>query len=230
MKYSISLDIDFKRNIYGGLYIAIEGIDGSGKTTQVERLFDHFKNQGKHVIKTREPRKDEGIIGKLIQEILLGKVQVPPVAFQYLFTADREMHHEELITPSLKSGKTIVSDRCFFSAVPYGILDRGDQIDEDTAEYVLVAQSILSMYHQFTLPDFVFYLDIPLGIAMERLEQERKEKGDSHVEIYEDRAKLEKTLKGYQWLLEKFPEEFVVIDGTKPAEEITREIITRIKK
>src|SRR3989344_4101373 len=225
MTYHIEFDIDFKRNTYGGLYIAIEGIDGCGKTAQAGRLFNYFKEKGNDVVKTHEPRKKEGLIGNLIQEILLGKVKVPSVALQYLFTADREMHHEELITPSLKNGKTVVSDRCFWSAVPYGILDRGGDLDEATGEYILVAQSILSMYHQFTIPDFTFYLDVPLDTAMQRLKGE----GGSDVEIYEDRSKLEQILKGYGWLLKKFPNEFIVIDGRKVVEEITQEIISKIQ-
>jgi dTMP kinase len=225
MKYHVSFDIDFKRNEFSGTYIALEGIDGSGKSTQIERLFEYFKSQGKEVIKTREPRKDEGLIGELIQKILHGKTKIPSVAFQYLFSADRQMHHEEVILPSLRKGKIVLSDRCFWSAIPYGITDRGGILDENTAEYMLVAQSILSMYHQFTLPDFTFYLDIPLDIALKRIEGE-----GGQMEIYENKKILQKTIKGYEWLLQKFPEEFKVIDGTQGVEEVTKEIATRIKK
>src|SRR3989344_6993462 len=270
MKYSISFDIDFKRNTSSGSYIALEGIDGSGKTTQVDRLCAYFESQGRQVVKTREPRKNVGVIGELIQKILNGKTKIPPVAFQYLFTADREsqgrqvgktreprknvgvigeliqkilhgktkippvafqylftadreIHHEKLILPSLAQGKTVISDRCFWSAVPYGILDRDGDLDENTAQYLLVAQSILSMYHQFKIPDKTFYLDIPLDTAVERINQ-----GNGEDEIYEDRKKLSKILKGYNWLLKKFPDEFTVVDGSKPVEEVTDEIIRSI--
>src|SRR3989344_1181864 len=223
MKYSISFDIDFKRNTSSGSYIALEGIDGSGKTTQVDRLCAYFESQGRQVVKTREPRKNVGVIGELIQKILHGKTKIPPVAFQYLFTADREIHHEKLILPSLTQGKTVISDRCFWSAVPYGILDRDGDLDENTAQYLLVAQSILSMYHQFKIPDKTFYLDIPLDTAVERINQ-----GNGEDEIYEDRKKLSKILKGYNWLLKKFPDEFTVVDGSKPVEEVTDEIIRSI--
>lgn len=223
MTYHIEFDIEFKKNPYKGLYIAIEGIDGSGKTTQVEKVFRYFRNLGRDVVTTREPRKNVGVIGELIQRILQGKEKIPSVAFQYLFTADREIHHEELITPSLKAGKVLVSDRCFWSAVPYGILDRDKKLDENTAEYILVAQSILSMYHQFTIPDYTFYLDIPLDTAFERIKR-----SEGTGEIYEEKEKLEKIIKGYQWLLQKFPKEFVVVDGRKSVEEVTKEIIAII--
>ncbi len=223
MKYHIEFDVDFKRNTFGGFYIAIEGIDGSGKTTQVDLLTEYLQKKGHTVVQTREPRKDVGVIGKLIQEILHGKEKVPPVAFQYLFTADREIHHEELIKPSLKSGKTIVSDRCFWSAVPYGILDRGGDLEENSGKFILMAQSILSMYHQFTVPDITFYLDIPLDVAMKRLKSMQ-----GQWEIYEDEEKLKKTIKGYNWLLKEFPKEFTIVDGQKSVEEVHKEILAAV--
>lgn len=225
MKYHIEFDIDFKRNESEGLYIALEGIDGSGKTTQIDALYQYFTALGREVVRTREPRKDDGLIGELIQKILLGKTKIPPVAFQYLFSADREMHHEELILPSLKAGKVVLSDRCFWSSIPYGIMDRGGELSENTAEYMLVAQSILSMYHQFTVPDVTIYLDLPLTTAMKRIHEEGSTK-----EIYEEKAVLEKTIKGYDWLLKKFPDEFKVIDATKSVEEVTEKIIPMMKK
>jgi len=224
MKYHVEFDIDFRRNPYKGVYVALEGIDGSGKTTQVERLAEYFKNKGREVIRTREPRKEEGIVGDLIQKILHGKTQIPSVAFQYLFSADREMHHEELVIPSLKAGKVVISDRCFWSAIPYGLLDRKSELDENTIEYMLAAQSILSMYHQFIVPDHTFYLDISLDTAIARIDKINEVR-----EIYEDKEKLEKTIKGYRWLLREFPKEFIIIDATKRVEEVTGEIVEVIK-
>jgi dTMP kinase len=224
MKYHVEFDVDFRRNPYKGVYIALEGIDGSGKTTQVEKLAQHFKNQGREVITTREPRKEEGIIGDLIQKILLGRTQIPPVAFQYLFSADREIHHEELVIPSLQEGKVVISDRCFWSAVPYGLLDRKSKLEENTIEYMLAAQSILSMYHQFVVPDNTFYLDIPLDTAMQRIDKTNEER-----EIYEDKEKLEKTIKGYRWLLREFKDEFTLIDAMKPVERVTEEIVNKMR-
>jgi len=226
MKYHVELDIDFKRNASKGLYIAIEGIDGSGKTTQVKRLADYFSKLGRQVVLTREPRyTGEGLISKLIRKILQGKTKIPPVAFQYLFSADREMHHEELILPSLHQGKVVVSDRCFWSAIPYGIMDRGGAFDSNSIEYLLISQSILSMYHQFTVPDTTFYLDIPLTVAMERLH-----KTHTINSIYEDEEKLRKTIEGYQWLLREFKKEFTIIDANQPVDKVSEEILARLKK
>lgn len=229
MKYHVNFDIDFRRNTYGGQYMVVEGIDGSGKTTQVKRLAEHFQKQGKEVVVTGEPRKDKGIFGKLIQEILLSKKKIPSVAFQYLFSADRAVHQEDIIIPSLKAGKIVLSDRCFWSAVPYGIMDHmsGEQNNDysyEMGKVILTAQSILSMYHQFLLPDKTFYLDITLDTAMSRIE-----KGERQIEIYEDREKLEKIMLGYKWLCKEFPKEMQVVDGEGQVEEVTKEIIHDIR-
>jgi dTMP kinase len=225
MKYHVEFDIEFKRNAHKGLYIAIEGTDGSGKTTQIKELHKYFKSQGRDVLKTREPRKKEGIIAKLVQKILLGQIKVPSVALQYLFSADRQMNHAENILPALKAGRVVISDRCFWSAVAYGILDKGIDTDVKEAQQMLAAQSILSMYHQFTIPDITIYLDVPLNTAVKRMRQEGHEK-----EIYEDKKKVEKTIEVYEWLLKEFPKEFYVIDATKPVSEVTAEILSAINK
>lgn len=223
MKYHLELDIEFKRNPYPGRYIVLEGIDGSGKTTQIEKLYEHFADQGREVVKTREPRKDEGLIGELIQKILNGKTKVPSVAIQYLFSADRGMHHAELIEPALQAGKIVISDRCFWSAVPYGILDLEEDFSTNTAKFVMIAQSILSMYHQFIAPDMTFYLDISVDKAMERLSAQAHEK-----EIYEEKQKILKAKEGYDWLLKEFPDEFKVIDATQSVDTVTGDILAVI--
>ncbi|MFH1833351.1 MAG: dTMP kinase [Candidatus Levyibacteriota bacterium] len=229
MKYHIEFDLDFKRNPYRGRYFVIEGIDGSGKTTQAKCLCDFFKKSNIQTILTCEPRKKDGVVGELIQKILLSKINIPPVAFQYLFSAERAIHHEELIIPSLKAGKHVVSDRSFWSAIPYGIMDKmmsadSKNYDFKEGEMMLVAQSILSMYHQFLVPNITFYLKISINTAMKRITAKTDGK-----EIYEKKDILEKVVKGYDWLVEKFPEEFVVIDGEKEVERVTEEITKRLK-
>jgi dTMP kinase len=225
MKYHIEFDIDFKRNKEPGVYIALEGTEGTGKTTQQAQLRDYFTKQGKEVVTTREPRKNVGVVGKLVQDILLGKTKVPSIAFQYLFTADRAIHHEELILPALRAGKIVISDRCFWSAIPYGVMDRAGKFDPKSITSILMAQSILSMYHQFTVPDYTFYLDLPLETALKRMGQDGSPK-----EIYEDRKQVKATINGYNWLLKEFPKEFIVVDSQKSIDEVTAEIVNKIKK
>lgn len=226
MKYHVDFEIEIKKNTDPGVYIALEGIDGSGKTTQVEKLAEHFRSQGREVVLTREPRK-EGIIGDLVQKVLTGETKMPSKAFQYLFSTDRVIHHEDVILPALKEGKVVISDRCFWSAVVYGILDKSKDYDYKEANQILVAQSILSFYHQFTAPDYTFYLHIGLDEAMKRIAQ--KHEVDTK-EIYETRDKIEAVRKGYDWLIQKFETEIIEIDGEKSVEDVTAEMVEKIKK
>lgn len=223
MKYHVEFDIDLKRNPYKGLYVALEGVDGSGKTTQAKRLAKHFEKLGREVVLTREPRKDHGIVADFVRKLLLGKIKIPAVAFQYLFSADREMHHEELIVPSLKAGRVVISDRCFWSSIPYGVLDRHAELDENSREYLLVSQSILSMYHQFIVPDKTFYLSISLNQAMKRLDAQ-----EGPSELYEERGKLKKVILGYERIVREFEKEFVRIDGERPIENVTGQMIDKL--
>lgn len=223
MKYHVEFDIDLKRNPYKGMYLCVEGIDGSGKTTQVEELAKYFEKKGKEVVRTREPRK-EGIIGDIVQKVLTGQVKMPSVALQYLFSTDRVLHSEEVIVPALKSGKVVISDRCFWSAIVYGILDREGWNDPNTADFLFIAHSVLSMYHQFIVPDFTFALNVSLETAISRIS-----KKNDRIEIYEDKDKLRRLIKGYDWLSRKFPKEITVVDGEGSVERVTKAIVGRIK-
>lgn len=220
MKYHISVDLELRKNPYRGIYIALEGSDAAGKTTQVNKLADYFKSRGKDVILTREPRKS-GLIGDIVQKVLRGEEKIPTVAIQYLFSADRSLHLEDLILPALKKGRIVISDRCFWSAIVYGILDRtGGKFDQKVGELLLISQSILSMYHQFTSPDYTFYLKVSLKESLARLGAKKDAR-----EIYEDEDKIKSAIDGYKYLLERFPEEITVIDGEKSVDQVTKEII-----
>ena len=217
MKYPVNFELELRKNPYSGKYIALEGIDGSGKTTQVEKLAEYYRNKGNEVILTREPRK-EGIIGDLVHKVLTGKEKIPTVAIQYLFSADRAAHHQELIIPSLKAGKVVISDRCFWSAIVYGILDRtGGNYDKSDADLLLITQSILSVYHQFIVPDITFYLKISVKESLRRLEEKEDMK-----EIYEKEELIEKVYTGYDYLRDRFPNEITEINGEGPVETVTK--------
>jgi dTMP kinase len=223
VKRHIEFDLELRENPYNGLYIALEGTEGSGKTTQVERLKDYFESKGREVITTREPRK-EGIIGELVHKILLGDLKLEPVAFQYLFSADRMLNHADVVEPALKDGKIVLSDRSFWSAVVYGVLDKGEEYNVENVDRLLVAQSVLSFYHQFIVPDFTFYLRIPVEISLERLKNERKQA----KEIYEDESKIKRTINGYDELFDEFKDVITEVDGTKNIEEVTTQIIEKV--
>jgi len=224
MKHKIEFDLEFKTHNYPGKLIAIEGIDGSGKTTQANELVRKLNEIGREAIYTKEPTSGE--IGRFIREILAGNKRFRPVGFQYLFSADRVEHQGEILK-LLKKGKIVVSDRYFWSSVPYGATDRGIDFkkDQNEANILLICYSILSLYHQFVVPDKTIYLNADPATALDRLMKAR------HVpDIYERIEKLGKIAAGYDWLIEKFPQEFVIIDGTKPVAEVSKEILDNVSK
>lgn len=218
MSYKINFEIDFKRNKFPGKLIAIEGNEGSGKTTQVKRVVEELKKKGIDAIATKEPTTMP--IGQFIREsILTGKVKVPAVSIQYLYCADRAMHQEE-IEDYLRKGKTVVMDRYFWSSVAYAFAD----LEFDKDKYLTVL-SVLSPYDQFIKPDLTFYLKVSQQEALGRIETSHK-----HKEIYDNEEKFPKIEEGYDYLMEIFPEEFVKINAEQKEEEIAREIIQEISK
>jgi len=182
MKLNVNFDIEFKKNPYPGKFIALEGIDGSGKTTHAQMLCRELQKKGYKAHCTKEPT--DGEIGKFIRRILSGELKVSPVGLQYLFNADRAVHQEEIIE-YLKKGDIVVTDRYFWSSVAYGVSDLG-VIDD----YYFVVYSMLSFYNRFLLPDVTFYLNISAETGTKRISGMDKKK-----EIYENKNKLVKIKK-----------------------------------
>ncbi len=217
MRYPINFSLGFKKHKYSGLLIALEGIDGSGKTTQAQRLVDSLKKKKIKALYTKEPT--EGAIGKLTRSVLKGEIKVPPLALQYLFCADRS-HHQVELESYLKKGYVIVTDRYFWSAVAYGMSDL-----KGKADFYLTAFSILSLYNQFISPDYTFFLDIKVKDAFARIGKSSK-----HNEIYDKEEKLINIRHAYHKLIDRFDREFVVVDANKPIEEVTDDLVKLVAK
>jgi dTMP kinase len=219
MKYHVAFDLDFKRNSYPGKFIVFEGIEASGKTTQTKTVSEILRKEGV-IWTTKNPTTDNEIGTFVRNEILAGNKQhIPPVSYQYLFAADRVINQYEIID-HLKLGETVICDRYFWSSVAYGIADREGTDYENWEEVSMVALSILSMYHQFVLPDLTIYLDVSLEESLRRIRGSVK-----HTEIYDNHKMNIKIKKGYDWLLKNFGREIVRVDGEKPLDEITKEIV-----
>lgn len=221
MTYHIKFDIDFKRNTYPGAFIAIEGIDGSGKTTQVQRVAERL-GASKVVFVTKNPT--DGPVGQFIRKVLKKEIVLPSVSFQYLFSADRQVQQVEVIE-HLKQGEVVITDRYFWSALAYGIVDRGATDFNKNGSQLLITQSMLSMYHQFIVPNNTFYLAISVEEAKRRLSQMDKTK-----ELYEEEEKLKKIDAAYHWIIEQFPKEITVINGEQPVDAVTEGIIGKLPK
>ena len=78
MKYNVQFDLELRKNPYKGIYIVLEGIDGSGKSTQVKRIKEYFEKKGQELLLTHEPTRQPPI-GDLIHNVLQGKIKLPAV-------------------------------------------------------------------------------------------------------------------------------------------------------
>lgn len=100
-----------------GLFVSFEGVDGAGKTTQVERLRTYLTERGRTVVVTREPGGTE--LGVQLRQILLHGGDIAPRAEALLFAADRAQHVAQVITPALERGAVVITDRYLDSSLAY---------------------------------------------------------------------------------------------------------------
>ena len=165
------------------LFIALEGIDGSGKTTQQRRLLRRLSSAGLPAMGTSEPT--ERPIGALLRRFLSGEIPADPQVIAALFAADRLDHlllPETGILASLDRGITVVTDRYYFSSYAYQSVDM-------PLEAVIQANARSAALRR---PDVNLFLDLPPEEAMARIAQNRE-----HREIYETRARLEAARERY---------------------------------
>lgn len=223
MRYRFTLHTDLRRNSYKGKYFALEGLDGSGKSTQINAVKNYLERKGERVVITSEPQSS-GVIQEIIRGALSSKLSIPGRAFQSLYSADRAINHIEVVEPALRRGSVVLTHRSNWSTIPYGIIDLGDAYSFDKAWPIAVAKWLFSTYSQFLTPDITFYLKISADTAVERLSSMSKKK-----EIYERKEKLRKIAQGYEREIEEFPDEFVIIDGNQSEEKVTKDIIDIIE-
>lgn len=139
-----------------GFFIVLEGIDGSGKTTQARLLAEALRHEGYEVVLTREP--SDGPLGRWLRRYLAGSPRrLSPELELAWFMADRREHVENLIRPALEHGKIVISDRYYCSSMAYqGALG-------------LDPEEILAVHRDLVIePDVVILLTLPLGEALAR--------------------------------------------------------------
>ncbi|HIE37179.1 TPA: dTMP kinase [Candidatus Geothermarchaeota archaeon] len=183
------------------LFVVLEGIDGSGKTTQTFLLEHRLRKMGRRVYATREPT--DGIIGGIIRAALTTKLRITHRTLQILFAADRSEHVKE-IEDRIKAGYDIICDRYYISSIAYGMVD----LDIDW---------LIKMNSVFPEPDITILLDIPAEIALKRL-------GDRYSKtFFERRAFLSKVRENFIELSKLF-KNFHIVDGSRSEEEVHRDI------
>ena len=199
-----------------GAFLSVEGLDGSGKGTQIERLADALDRWGFEVVHTREPGGTP--VGEKIREILLDRENAGMTAETeaLLYAASRAQHVREKILPAVAAGKVVLSDRYLDSSVAYQGGGRQLGIDE--------VLSINAPAVDGVMPDLTVYLEIGHQEALRRRcaasEPDRLEmEADSFHARVED---------GYHQLIARDPDRFVVVDAGKTREEISAEIAEKV--
>ena len=193
------------KNIYPGKFIVIEGLDGSGKSAQVDLVIDYLKKQGKDVVVTKEPTMDSES-GRKVKQALRKEIIVDPLELQGLYVQDRKEHLENKVVPALKEGKFIVSSRYAFSTFAYGY---SDGLDVDL---------LIKMNDNFLLPDLTVIADVSPDSCVKRIESRGEEK-----ELFEQKEKLTKVNDIYKKIPQMF-ENVVMVNGENPVQDVFEEI------
>ncbi|ODN30849.1 dTMP kinase [Fervidobacterium thailandense] len=190
------------------MFISFEGLDGCGKSTQIELLAAYFERNGIEYVRVREPGGTS--LGEEIRKLLLHK-EMCARSELLLFLASRAQLVEEVIKPALSRGVVVIADRFAHSSNAYQGCGRG-------LGYELV-KSLNDFATDRVYPDIVFFLDIPeetvfqrLGVEKDRIERETSEFWRNVRTCYMKMAQEE-------------PERFIVIDGTADVSEIHEKII-----
>jgi dTMP kinase len=202
------------------MFITFEGIEGSGKSTQIQLLIAALESKGFACIATREPGATR--IGKKIRAILLDSVNSTMVSTTelLLYGADRAQHVHEVIAPALEANKVIISDRFSDATTVYQGYARGLDLKQIKKLHDMVLGSLR--------PDLTLILDLPvrqgLDRAWQRIEAQRDDLREDRFEK-EALSFHEKVRQGYLALAEQEPGRFRIIDASGDPESIHKEVL-----
>ncbi len=201
------------------MFISFEGIDLTGKSTQIELLKNYFIKKKKKVFVVREPGGT--YISEKIRDILLDKSNkgMFPMTEFFLFSASRYQLTEEIIRPLLKKNYFVICDRYFDSSTAYQ--GYGGKLD------IRIINKINNIASNFLQPDITFLIDLSLQATEKR--RELANKSHDRMEAKE-KSYFRKVRAGYLQLAELNKKRFYVLDGEKSIEELHTEIINVISK
>lgn len=193
-----------------GLFISIEGPDGSGKSTQLKNIIKYFQYKEVELVFTREPGGTK--IGEKIRSIILDRdnMEMTDMTEALLYAAARAQHVEEKIRPSLLQGKTVLCDRYVDSSIAYQGYGRnlGEPV-ELINDYAIAGLK----------PDVTIFLALDPEVGRNRIKHDDKdrleiEKADFHQRVYD----------GYMRLAEEEPKRYRIIDASKDIESVKSDI------
>lgn len=201
-----------------GLFITIEGGDGSGKSTQIDRLRHYLEDKNMEVVLTREPGGT--VISEAIRGIVLNSayMEMSDTTEALLYAASRAQHVEEFIKPTLEAGKVVICDRFVDSSVIYQGYARGLGMDH--------IEKINSYATGGLEPDLTILLDIDAEEGLKR-KKDQRELDRLELQKFELHKKVSE---GYRILAKKHPQRIHAIDALLPVETIHAEVIKVIEE
>lgn len=213
-------------------FIAFDGIDGSGTTSQAKRLVENLNNAGKKAIFTFEP--SDGEIGKFIRNLFTRDEPMPNwETMALLFSADRMHHVDTVIRPAMEKGIIVVTDRYYYSTLGYqtyfaGLADPTWNEDTKKTARTLANYWVKNLNQHAFKPDFTFILDVYVEIAQNRLGARGK------PDQFEEKKDLQTYLADYYKDLYNYNalngETIIHIDGHQSKEKVEEDILNHTKK
>jgi dTMP kinase len=201
-----------------GLFITFEGIDGSGKTTQVKLLYEYLLKKGVDALVAREPGGTE--VGESIRQILLPSktTSLKPVSELLLYYASRHQNLVQNILPALKKGYWVLCDRFADASMAYQGYGRGVDLE-------FIRQLNRAVIHQ-RQPDLTILIDIEPVLALSRA-RERNRQGATDEGRFERESPefFTRVRRGYLTIARDDPERVRIVNGNQPVEAVHQDIL-----
>ncbi len=198
------------------MFISFEGIEGSGKSTQIDLLESHLKKLGHKVAKLREPGGT--LMGEKIREIFLQDTleKVDPITEAFLLYASRKHLDQNFLREKINQGYIVIADRYSDATVAYQCFGKG--LDKNFIDFMHKGSNLLT-------PDLTFYLDITAEMSRDRISDREMDRMESEsIEFFD------KVRQGYLKIASENPERVVCMDANKSIDELKDEIATKTKE
>lgn len=195
------------------MLITFEGINGCGKTSQIQYIQRYFTENTIKAVSVKEPSS----LGGTIRRTLIENTSIDPMTRLLLFQADRSENVTKNIIPALQDGNIVLCDRYIDSSVAYQVFGNG--LDP------LIIKELNKISSHRILPDITFFIDVPVE-ECQRRNGLRKDKSTRHKSTYEYLASVRE---GYLKLLRSNPKRIIQINGHKVFSEVSRDLIGMIR-
>lgn len=207
-----------------GHLISFEGLDGAGKTTQMELLTQWLDERGVSYVRTREPGGTP--LGVEVRRLLLNRpdLVITSLAEAFLFQADRAQHFAQVVLPGLAEGKLVITDRCLDASIAYQGYARNIGVELITRLSLIATQG--------RMPDLTIMLDLDPAAVQSRTDVTNDAGGTREEQTRFDKEVVqfhEQVREGFLLLAQTYPERIRVLDASRPQDEIHRKIVALVE-